>query len=64
VNLIILKEKKRHKQNTPTLKIKIIKTKESKTKQTNKQTQICTYFGIQLWYLHRIGDVMVSMQRL
>ena len=34
------KRKKRHKQNTPTLGkiIKIIKTKQSITKQTNKQT--------------------------
>ena len=33
------KRKKRHKQNTPTLKkiTKIIKTKQSKTKQTKKQ---------------------------
>jgi hypothetical protein len=35
------KRKKRHNQNTPTLKkniTKIIKTKQSKTKQTSKQT--------------------------
>jgi hypothetical protein len=34
-----LKKKKRHKQNTPTLGkiIKIIKTKQSITKQTNNQ---------------------------
>ena len=80
------KRKKRQNQNTPTLKkiTKIIKTKQSKTKerkketkkqtnnqinkqpskQTNQQTQICTYFRIQLWYVHRIGGVMVSIQRL
>ena len=59
------KRKKKHNQNTPTLKkiTKIIKTKQSKTKQTNNQVTKPTNTNMFL-QLHNIGGVMVSMQRL